>query len=253
MVLVFVPLIGGVNLHFAQVGRANARVQRAESEIGRLAAVAERERIARDLHDVLGHTLSLIVLKSELAAKLAERDPTRAAREIREVEQVSRAALAEVREAIRGYRATLDDEAARARRLLDAAGIRAEVAIGERPPDRARDEALALVLRETVTNVVRHSGATVCRVAAACADGACTLTVADDGRGGGRGGAVHEGGGLRGVRERVEALGGRVACDGARGMRVTVTIPEPVVAPELPRAPAAATVPTACGAAGVSS
>ncbi|HEX7241749.1 MAG TPA: histidine kinase [Longimicrobiaceae bacterium] len=92
--------------------------------------MAERERIARDLHDLLGHTLSLIVLKSELAAKLATRDPERAVREIRDVERVSREALREVREAIRGYRASLPEEVERARSLLDAA---AEIARRELP------------------------------------------------------------------------------------------------------------------------
>jgi two-component system sensor histidine kinase DesK len=220
-VLVFPPLIGGVNLHFAGVGRANARLRLAQHEIERLAAVAERERIARDLHDVLGHTLSLVVLKSELASKLAERDPARAAREIRDVERVARAALAEVRETIRGYRATLDDEVARARALLAAAGVRAEFTIGLGAPDRARDAVLALVLRETVTNVARHAGATACRVTVEERGGVCTLAVEDDGRGG----AAREGDGLRGMRERVEALGGSLAYDGSRGMRVVVTIP----------------------------
>jgi two-component system sensor histidine kinase DesK len=227
--LVIVPLIAGVNIHFTQVGRADAKLRLAQREIEHLAAVAERERIARDLHDVLGHTLSLIILKSELASKLAERDPQRAAREIRDVEQVSRKALGEVREAIRGYRATLDDEAARARSLLDAAGIRGEFDLRARPPDRARDEVLALVLRETVTNAVRHSGARVCRVVADASDAACWLVVEDDGRGAAALAAreAREGAGLRGMRERIEALGGTLTVDASRGMRLTATLPVP--------------------------
>src|SRR6476659_8111325 len=101
----FTAVIGAVNAHFAQVGRANRRLQLAHDEIEHLAKVAERERIARDLHDVLGHTLSLIILKSELASKLADRDPQRARDEIRDVEQAARTSLAEVRQAILGYRA----------------------------------------------------------------------------------------------------------------------------------------------------
>src|SRR5262245_47478391 len=108
------PLIGAINLHFARVGRTQRKLKLAQDEVQHLAAVAERERIARDLHDVLGHTLSLIILKSELAGKLADRDPARAAREIRDVEKVARQALQDVREAIHGYRATLADEVARA-------------------------------------------------------------------------------------------------------------------------------------------
>jgi two-component system sensor histidine kinase DesK len=183
--------------------------------------VAERERIARDLHDVLGHTLSLIVLKAELASRLAGRDPERAAAEIRDVERVSRKALAEVREAIRGYHATLEDEVARAGSLLRAAGIHAGLAVQLPPLDRAREEAVALALREAVTNVVRHSGATTCAVRLSASGDACTLAVEDDGRGG----IAAEGHGLRGMRERVEALGGTVRWACRRGTTLTVTLP----------------------------
>jgi two-component system sensor histidine kinase DesK len=219
--LVLTPLVGGLNVHAAGVARTHARLRMAQEEVKHLAAVAERERIARDLHDVLGHTLSLIILKSELAGKIAGRDPDRAAREIADVEQVARKALAEVREAIRGYRGTLEDEVARARSLLEAAGIRAELDVSLPTLDRAREEALALALREAVTNTVRHSGAAACRVRVATDADGCTLTVSDDGRGGIRA----EGHGLRGMRERVETLGGSVAWSSARGTTLTVTVP----------------------------
>ncbi|MBC7791229.1 MAG: sensor histidine kinase [Anaerolineae bacterium] len=222
--VVITPIIGGVNLHFAQIERSNAKLRLAQKENEHLATVAERERIARDLHDVLGHTLSLIVLKAELACKLADRDPQRAAREIRDVEQVSRKALQEVREAIRGYRATLDDELARARSLLTAASIRGEVSAVPVTLERAQEETLAMALREAVTNVVRHSGADVCRIQIASEDGNCVLDVEDDGSGI----IVADGSGLRGMRQRVEALGGTVGlarARGTRGMRVRVTIP----------------------------
>ena len=93
-------VVGASNIHFAQRNRTNKKLIRAQDEIEHLATVAERERIARDLHDVLGHTLSVIILKSELAGKLMDRDPQRAGTEIREVEQISRHALSEVREAV---------------------------------------------------------------------------------------------------------------------------------------------------------
>jgi two-component system, NarL family, sensor histidine kinase DesK len=219
--VVFTPLIGGVNLHFSQAGRANFRLRLAQQEIEHLATVAERERIARDLHDVLGHTLSLIILKSELASKIAERDPARAGSEMRDVERVARAALAEVRETIRGYRATFDDEIERARTLLDAAGIAGEFTVHLPDADEKRDEVLALVLRETVTNVARHSLARVCRVVIEGGRETCLLDVSDDGRGG----PVIEGSGIRGMRERLEALGGTLVLDGSRGMHLTATIP----------------------------
>ncbi|HEU4559772.1 MAG TPA: sensor histidine kinase, partial [Longimicrobium sp.] len=203
------------------VARTNARLRLAQDEVRHLAAVAERERIARDLHDVLGHTLSLIVLKSQLASRLAGRDPERAAQEIRDVEQVSRKALAEVREAIRGYRGSLEDEIARAGSLLRAAGIHAELSVELLPMHRAAEEALALALREAVTNTVRHAEASTCTVRISAADGTCTLVVADDGRGVIR----SEGQGLRGMRERVEALGGRVAWECRGGTTLIVTMP----------------------------
>ena len=218
---VFSALVGGINVHAARLARTNARLRLAQDEVRHLAAVAERERIARDLHDVLGHTLSLIVLKSQLASKLAERDPARAAAEIRDVEQVSRKALAEVREAIRGYRGTLDDEVARARSLLRAGGVHSDVSNALPPVDRAADEALALALREAVTNTVRHAHASTCTVRVSADDGVATLVVADDGRGGIRA----EGNGLRGMRERVEVLGGSVAWVCRGGTTLTVTIP----------------------------
>jgi two-component system, NarL family, sensor histidine kinase DesK len=223
--MLFTPLIGAVNVHFTSVGRANIKLLKAQAEIEHLAAVAERERIARDLHDVLGHTLSLITLKSELASKIAERDPARAAREMRDVEQVSRTALAEVREAIRGYRASLESEITRARSLLEAAGVQLEVVREVRSLDSAREEVLALALREMVTNVARHSGARACRIAITESPAAFSVMVEDDGRGG----VPHEGSGLRGMHERLEALGGSLTFDGSRGMRVTVTIPRAVI------------------------
>jgi len=219
--LVFAPLIGGVNLHFHQVEKANAGLRRAHAEVERLAAVAERERIARDLHDVLGHTLSLIILKSQLVSKVLEHDPSRAAREIHDVEQVARKAMTEVRETIRGYRATLDHEVSQARALLEAAGIHGEFSVELSTPSAARDEVLAFVLREGVTNVARHSGATHCRVRLEESNGGCTLTIEDDGQGA----VLPQGGGIRGMRERVAAAGGTLGYEASSGTHLTVTLP----------------------------
>jgi len=222
---VFTPLIGMVNLHFWQVSRSNAKLHAAHEEIEHLAAVAERERIARDLHDILGHTLSLIILKAELASKLADRDPTRAAKEIRDVEQVSRAALREVRDAIRGYRPTLADELVRARTLLDTARITTTVDTAIDTTElRARDgveETMALALREAVTNVVRHSGASRANIRTWHESGSAMLEIADDGRGA----AGAEGAGLRGMRARVEAVDGQLTFASHDGTSVRVSIP----------------------------
>jgi two-component system sensor histidine kinase DesK len=220
--VVFSVLVGGPNIFFAESRRANRRLRLAHEEIERLAKLAERERIARDLHDLLGHTLSVIVLKSELASKLASRDPERAAREIREVEQISREALAEVRRAIQGYRAHgLSDEIAIARRALEAAGVALTCDVDPVELAPEAEDALALALREAVTNVVRHARATRCTVRLAAADGRVELEVADDGVGGSDG----EGSGLAGLRARAGELGGTVERDGGAGTRLTVSLP----------------------------
>ena len=160
---VFSLIVGGTNLIGAQRMRSMNKLRLAHEEIEQLAKMAERERIARDLHDVLGHTLSVIVLKSELAGRLFERDPKRAAAEIADVEMISRKALTEVREAIRGYRAEgLAAEIKRAQSTLDAAGV--TLACEEKPPEMnpAVEGVISLVVREAVTNIVRHAQASQC-------------------------------------------------------------------------------------------
>ncbi|MDQ3281158.1 MAG: sensor histidine kinase [Acidobacteriota bacterium] len=219
---VFALLIGGINIHFAQVGRSNARLRLAREEIEHLAKVAERERIARDLHDVLGHTLSLVILKSELASKLSERDPERARSEIRDVERIAREALAEVRSAVIGYRSGgLAAEVQHARNALNTAGVTLEtnVTTSQLPP--THEAVLCLAVREAITNIVRHAGARHAQLSITVDNEVCTLTVADDGRGGN----APFGSGLTGMRERMDVLGGTVTRDGSRGTTLTVTLP----------------------------
>lgn len=219
---VFTLIVGGINVHYAQVGRANARLRIARDEIEHLAKVAERERIARDLHDVLGHTLSLVILKSELASKLAERDVERAREEIRDVERIAREALAEVRSAVIGYRSGgLNAELQHAQSALGSAGVMLESTPPKTQLPPAHEAVLCLALREAVTNIVRHAGARHCRVSIEVVNEVCTLTISDDGRGGN----APFGSGLTGMRERVEVLGGKLTRDGRRGTTLTVTLP----------------------------
>jgi two-component system sensor histidine kinase DesK len=187
-----------------------------------MAKVAERERIARDLHDLLGHTLSVIALKSELASKLADRDPARAADEIREVERVSREALAEVRAAVEGYKGRgFSGELRSAEQVLGSAGVRLDADITPVPLSPRQETVLALALRETVTNVVRHARASVCRVALGLDAGDLVLTIQDDGIGG----PLREGNGLVGMRDRVAAAGGTLDVIAQKGVRVCVRFP----------------------------
>ena len=219
----FTILVGALNVHFSQVNRSNARLRLAHDEIAHLAKVAERERIARDLHDVLGHTLSLVILKSELATKLADRNPERAREEIRDVERIAREALAEVRTAVTGYRAGgLQSEIHHARTTLATAGVALECEAYSRtklPP--SHEAVLCLALREAVTNIVRHADARHCRLILRLAEDECTLNISDDGKGG----TEPFGSGLSGMRERVEALGGTLARDGRHGTTLAVTLP----------------------------
>lgn len=218
----FTLIVGGTNIFMAQKMRANCKLQLAHEEIEQLAKLAERERIARDLHDVLGHTLSVIVLKSELAGRLISVNPQRAAAEIADVEQIARKALSEVREAISGYRSEgLAAEIKRAESTLDAAGVK--LVCEEKPPELSPTEetVMSLALREAVTNVVRHAQASRCVMRFVTQDGRTALLVEDNGRGGVR----EEGNGLRGMRERIEALGGRFAVDGTAGTRLTIELP----------------------------
>ena len=221
-------IIGGGNIFFAQEKRADSKLRLANEEIEALAALAERERIARDLHDVLGHTLSLIVLKAELAGRLIDQDPHRAASEMADVERTARAALAEVREAIGGYRARgLAAEIEAARRMLDVAGVTlildsaAESVPSSAALTAAEETVLSLALREAVTNIVRHSCATTCRLGFATEANQRRLVIEDNGQHA----TSREGNGLRGMRERIESLGGRLSLERDNGTRLLIELP----------------------------
>ena len=220
---IFTAMIGAINIHFEQVRQGNSRLRMAHEEIEQLAKMAERERIARDLHDVLGHTLSLIVLKSELAAKLADRDMQRAIAEIRDVERISRDALAEVRQAVSGYRAGWRSELEAATEMLRTASIEVVTSAPSLSVSPAQEAVLSICLREAATNVVRHAQASRCEITLEQREGAIVLTVSDNGRGG----DAPEGFGLTGMRERVVSAGGTLVRDGSRGTTLSITLPVP--------------------------
>jgi two-component system sensor histidine kinase DesK len=221
--LVFSSILGVTNVRAAEEKSMNARLQLAHDEVARLAQVAERERIARDLHDVLGHTLSLIVLKSELASKLTGRDADAAAAEIRDVEKIAREALGELREAVTGYRsAGIAAEIDRARAILETAGVAVDAQADEFRLPPTHEGVLALAIRESVTNVVRHADAHTVRLRLAEHGGVARYEITDDGRGSA---VLLEGNGLAGMRERIEALGGTMEREGRAGTRLVLTLP----------------------------
>jgi len=194
--------------------------------VRRLAALAERERIGRDLHDLLGHTLSLVALKSELAGKLFERDPAAARREIDDVTRVARDALTQVRRAVSGIRAAgLAAELASARLLLESDGIAFKYEFGDVALPVEVETACALVVREAITNIQRHARAATAEVKLESDNGQAILSISDDGRGN----AIVPGNGLSGMRERVEALAGSLRIDSkpGAGTRIEVRLPLP--------------------------
>ncbi|HEY2498355.1 MAG TPA: sensor histidine kinase [Candidatus Angelobacter sp.] len=219
---VFSMLVGAINIHYRQRGRETKKLLMAQEEVEQMAKIAERERIGRDLHDVLGHTLSVIVLKSELAAKLAEKDPIRAVQEIHDVERISRDALGQVRSTVRGYQSRgLLAEVEQARAALRTAGVQAECDFDAPKLPAAQEGVLALALREAVTNVIRHARATSCSLILRQENGFCRLEIKDDGCGR----ASAEGVGLSGMRQRVESLGGKLERVINSGTRLIVTLP----------------------------
>ena len=259
-------IIGGANIFFAEQKRyvqgqtrAAHALREAQQENLALAAVAERERIARDLHDVLGHTLSVITLKAELAHRLiglhTADDTARAAAEIADVERLARTSLAEVREAITGYRTRgLAAEIEAARNTLHAAGVTLTVVntpssphpgassvqpgapylaasspdvgsgVGSGAPPLTPDEetVLALALREAVTNIVRHARATTCTLRFTTDAGTRRLLVADNGT---APAPPREGNGLRGMRARIESIGGQLHLQQDQGTHLLITLP----------------------------
>lgn len=222
-VLVFIWVIGIQVLDEIARDRAQADLRVENARIQHLATLAERERISRDLHDLLGQALTGIVVRAQLAQRLAAVDARRSTAETAEIEQVARNALAEVRATVAGMRqVSLDDEVEVAREALAAAGVALTVtrdpAVTLAP---TTENALALAVREAVTNIVRHAHARSATIALHESGGRVVLEVADDGVGGDRA----DGGGLAGMRERVAALGGEVARRVQHGTSVTVAVP----------------------------
>ncbi|MCU1681353.1 MAG: desK1 [Amycolatopsis sp.] len=217
--LIFLWVIGLVMIEEADRARDATELRLRNARIEHLATMSERERIARDLHDLLGHSLTAVVMRAQLIVA----DPARAAAEAAEIESTAREALTQVRNALSGWRqANLETELESARGTLSSLGIDLVV---EREPGLvlvgSAEHELALALREAVTNVARHTRAGTCRVEIGRADGEFRMRISDDGVGG----KSREGNGLTGIRERVTALGGRLDRVTVAGTTLTIAVP----------------------------
>jgi two-component system sensor histidine kinase DesK len=217
--LIFLWVIGLVMIEEAERERESTELRLRNARIEHLATISERERIARDLHDLLGHSLTAVVMRAQLIVA----DPSRAAAEAAEIESTAREALTHVRNALSGWRqANLETELESARGTLSSLGVDLVV---EREPGLvligSAEHELALALREAVTNVARHARADTCRIEISRADGELRLRISDDGVGG----KSREGNGLSGIRERVTALGGRLDRVTTAGTTVTISVP----------------------------
>lgn len=231
---------GGGVLAYVAMEIQNDKLRSAREEIARLAVSEERLRFSRDLHDLLGHSLSVIVLKAELAHRMAGRSPERTAQEVADIEKVAREALHEVREAVAGYRQpSLSQELESAAGTLRSAGVQVQLAGGPGTLPGPLEGALAWTVREATTNVIRHAQARRVRFEFTREKGTVGLRVVNDGvpR------TAHtagDGNGLRGLRERLRALGGDLSYGPGQTDGFTLTATLPLAAQEAPATPAVA-------------
>jgi two-component system sensor histidine kinase DesK len=221
--VVFVWIIGRLVTVDARRHEEAERLRVDNVRIEQLATADERERIARDLHDLVGQSLTALVVRAQLVQSLLPTDREGAMAQAADLEAQARDALVQVRSAIDGLgQVSLRDELDTAERTLAAAGVDAVVEVTDADqPGPLVERILALGVREASTNVVRHARASTCAITLDREDGRWVLVVADDGVGG----QVVEGNGLRGMRERVLAVGGTVHRDGTVGTRITVEVP----------------------------
>jgi two-component system sensor histidine kinase DesK len=229
----FTVLASGFGTYaFYRLTEVVAELHRTRAQLAAVAVREERQRMSRDLHDLLGHSLSLIVVKAEAVRRIGPSDPDAVVAHARDIETIGRRALTQVRQAVAGYRGNgLADELANAEEALRAARVEA-VVVGPDPlpPAVAADATLGWVVRESVTNVLRHARASSCRIVIAAETGRASVSITDDGVGAGPGpdtSGASLSTGMRGLSERVRAAGGTITVDAepGRGRRVSAWVP----------------------------
>jgi len=224
LVALFFTGINGLSFNY-QLGKyhADRLIKQSQEEVSTLATIAERERIARDLHDLLGNSLTSVTLKAELAGRLVDLDPQLARQQLEEIQEISRLALSQVREAVGDYKKnTFENELSNARVVLESKDIELTHDIALLEIDPPTDTALAMILREATTNMLRHSHATSCKVTLQPQEKQLVLNIRDNGR------PMPEppmGNGLKGMAERCHTLGGVLDVSFSAGCNITATFP----------------------------
>jgi len=216
-------MVGVSTIYSAEQVERQAVLERSREHDTHMAALAERERIAQDLHDLLGQTLTVVALKSDIANKLIDRDPQRAKQEIIEIREASRIALSEVREAVANMiQTTIAREISRAKTMLQSAGIELEVSADLPELNANAERTIGLAIRESATNIVRHSNATSAKLTLSQAQDGLEVVIEDNGNGV----INNEGAGIRGLRKRINALGGVTHIDTNSGVRLKLNLPD---------------------------
>lgn len=222
--IVFTSFIGGINIYQHEIDKKNKALELSQQEVQQLAQTAERERIARDLHDLIGHTFSVLTLKADLAGKLIDRDPDKAKQEIKELENLSRNALSQVREVVSGFRsADLKAELAATKYLLHSNDIDFDYSLSQLAINESLNKELAVIVKELTTNVLKHANATKVTAAIEQGEKGLSLSFYDNGKGLRQ--SDNKGFGLQGIRERLQQWQGELTIKGhKKGCEVDIFI-----------------------------
>jgi two-component system sensor histidine kinase DesK len=222
--LAFSIMIGGLNIYQHDIELKRKELILSQGEVRHLARISERERIARDLHDLIGHTFSIITLKAELASKLIHKDPDKAQKEVKELEEISRQALKQVREVVTGYRSSdLNTELAHAKYVLESNDINFQYTFENMAIDDGINKELAIILKELITNILKHAQAKQVKATIKLINNSIILTVEDDGIG--FTANDKNGFGHKGIQERVLKLSGDFLHSSSPNTLLTIKIP----------------------------
>ncbi|NQZ09630.1 MAG: sensor histidine kinase [Algicola sp.] len=220
---IFTLVIGALNIYQYEIDAKRKELKLSQQEVKQLAKTAERERIARDLHDLIGHTFSVITLKADLAGKLIDKDSERAKKEIKELENISRNALSQVREVVTGFRTSdLNAELASAKYLLQSNDIDFNYSLGELTIDEHTNKELAIIFKELTTNIIKHAKASKVTAAVEQDKNGLRLNVTDNGKGMATGSS--DGYGLKGIQERLEKWQGSLKINSVKGCEIDIFI-----------------------------